>query len=116
MTTTKTMQVPDDIHKVASAADAGKEGRSLPLMTKYEFDEVIGLRTMHLSKGAPPLVDLPANFKITTNLQLREIALQELERNRLPYIIKRPMPHGKTEYIRVEDLDLVAVRHLFRRR
>lgn len=112
----KGQAIADDVVKVAAAIDGGTEMRSLPLMTKYEFDEVIGLRTMHLSKGAPPLVDMPADFKITSNMQLREVALRELESRRLPYIIKRPMPHGKAEYVRVEDLDLTAVRHLFRRR
>ena len=29
--------------------------KSLPMMTKYEFNQIIGLRTMHLARGAIPL-------------------------------------------------------------
>ena len=85
---------------------------SLPWMTKYEFDQVIGLRTMHLSKGAVPFVDLPPDFAIKSNMELRNIAIQELKAQRLPYIIERPMPDKKSEFWNVKDLNLQSVRHL----
>jgi DNA-directed RNA polymerase I, II, and III subunit RPABC2 len=81
-------------------------------MTKYEFNQIIGLRTMHLARGAIPFVT--TNGAIERNMNLRAIALQELRENKLPYMIKRPMPNGKAEYWNVNDLSLVAVRHLLR--
>jgi DNA-directed RNA polymerases I, II, and III subunit RPABC2 len=102
----------DDIQKVR-AADRSLY-RSLPFMTKYEFNQLVSLRTLHLAKGAPPLVELPENFTAKTNMELRTIALRELKEKKMPYIVKRPMPNGKTEYWRVDELDLVAVQHLFR--
>lgn len=87
---------------------------SLPWMTKYEFDQIIGLRTMHLSKGAVPFVDMPENFSIKSNIELRKIAIEELLAGRLPYIIERPMPDKKSEYWRVKDLSLQAIRHMIR--
>ena len=60
------MNIPDEIQKVREA-DVTKY-RSKPLMTKYEFDQLIGLRTTHLSRGAVPFVELPENFKIHSNL------------------------------------------------
>jgi len=45
---------------------------------------------------------------------LRVIAQKELLEGRLPYIVKRTLPTGKVEYWRVKDLDLSAVRPLFR--
>lgn len=104
--------VTDDYQKIKNA-DRSKY-RSLPVMTKYEFDQVIGLRTMHLSKGAIPLVDIPEDFKIQTNMELRDIALRELADGKLPYTIKRMMPNGKPEYWDVKDLSLVAVQHMMR--
>lgn len=104
--------IADDYQKIKNA-DRSKY-RSLPLMTKYEFDQVIGLRTMHLSKGAIPLVDIPEDFKIKRNMELRDIALQELAEGKLPYTIKRMMPNGKPEYWDVKDLSLVAVTHMMR--
>jgi DNA-directed RNA polymerases I, II, and III subunit RPABC2 len=102
----------DDISKVRSADRSTY--RSMPVMTKYEFDQLIGLRTMHLARGAPPLVDVPEDYKIHSNMELRNIAIRELKEKKMPYIVKRPMPNGKTEYWRVEDLDLIAVTELMR--
>lgn len=88
---------------------------SLPWMTKYEFDQLIGLRTMHLSKGAVPFVELPADYSIKTNMELRQVAIRELVEGKLPYVIERPMPDKATsEYWPVKELSLQAVRHMIR--
>lgn len=108
------MNINDEVQKVRDA-DVSKY-RSLPLMTKYEFDQLIGLRTTHLSRGAVPFVKLPDDFKIKSNMELRQIALMEMREGKLPYIIKRPMPFGKPEfeYWKIKDLDLSSVRNLLR--
>jgi len=87
---------------------------SRPFLTKYEFNQIISLRTLHLSKGAIPLVELPPDFQIEANMDLRKIALEELLDNKLPYAVKRKMPNGKIENWRLADLSLIAVRHLLR--
>jgi len=86
---------------------------SKPIMTKYEFNQVISQRTTMLAHGAIPLVDVN-NYKIKSNIELREIALNELSQGKVPFIIKRPMPNNKFELYRVKDLDLVAVIHMFK--
>ncbi len=101
----------DDYNKVVANLD--KQKISKPIMTKYEFDQVISLRTNQLALGAQAFIDITAK-KIASNMQLREVALQELMEGKLPYIIKRPLPNGKFEYYRVRDLDLVAVQHMMR--
>lgn len=85
---------------------------SLPIMTKYEFNLLIGLRTVHLSRGAQIFVEIPENYKIRTNMELREIAIRELKEKKLPYTIKRKMPNGKIEYWPVSKLNLNVVRHM----
>lgn len=100
----------DDASKVFDADTS--EYKSLPYMTKYEFDQVIGLRTVHLSRGAPPHVDLPHDFKVKTNMKLREVAIQELIEKKLPFIVKRTMPNGRMEYWPVSNLDLLRVKFL----
>lgn len=87
---------------------------SLPWMTKYEFDQVIGLRTMHLAIGAQPFVNMPDDFTIKSNMELRQIALQELKEKKLPYIVKRPMPNGEAEYWPVDKLNLETVEYMMR--
>ena len=97
-----------------ATATTTTERKSRPFLTKYEFNQVIGLRTTHLSKGAPALVELPDDFKIKSNMDLRAVALRELVEGQLPYIVKRQMPNGKYEQWKLSELDLTAVRHLLR--
>lgn len=104
--------IQDDIQKIR-AADRSTYV-TLPWLTKYEFDQVIGLRTMQLSKGAVPFVKLPPGFSIKSNMELRKVAIDELKQARLPYMIKRPLPSGKAEYWPVDELALDAVVHLMR--
>lgn len=106
------MNIQDDILKVRSADI--KEYRSSPVMTKYEFNQIISLRTTHLSRGAIPLVTLPDNFNIESNMELRRIAMMELREGKVPYLVKRVLPNNKTEYWKVKQMDLSAVRNLMR--
>ena len=103
--------VADDIEKIFNRDT--KSYVSKNIMTKYEFNQLIGLRTMHISRGAPPLVDV-GNLHVKSNMDLRAVAIRELMEGKLPYMVKRAMPNNKTEYWAVSDLDLVAVRHLLR--
>jgi hypothetical protein len=48
-------------------------------------------------------------------MELRNIALQELEEGRLPYIIERVLSNKKKEYYRICDLNLVAIRDRMRK-
>lgn len=112
MAQTNSLVILDDVQKVKTAIEQQKNYITLPWMTKYEFDQVIGLRTMHLSKGALPLVPLPEGFRIQGNMELRKIAMQELEQKRLPYMIKRPLPNGRVEYWPVSSLSLTAVEYM----
>ena len=86
---------------------------SKPLMTKYEFNMIIGCRTNQLSLGAFPFVDT-SDIKIKSNTQLREIALKEFNENRLPFMIKRILPNNKIEYYRIKDMDLTHIKDMIR--
>ena len=101
----------EDYNKIMAALD--KEKLSKPIMTKYEFDQIISLRATQLALGAQAFVDT-SGLKIQSNMVLRQIALQELREGKLPYIIKRPLPNNKFEYYRIRDLNLVAVQHMMR--
>ena len=60
-------------------------------MTKYERARVIGTRALQLSMNAPPLVDIAGE---TDPLRIAQI---ELEKNRIPIIIRRHLPDGSYE-------------------
>ena len=72
---------------------------SRPIMSKYEKTKVIGIRTQQIAGGASTLVSVPAGV---TNP--RDIAIAELEQNKLPFVIVRTMPSGIKEYWKVKDM------------
>jgi len=49
--------------------------------------------------------------EIKSNMDLRKIALEELKQNKIPFIIKRPLPNGRYEFIRIKDLNLSAIKY-----
>jgi DNA-directed RNA polymerase subunit K/omega len=107
-------------YKTNNIEDSGKVLESLNnkkisklIMSKYEFDNIIGLRTIQLANGSPPFIK-KYNAKIKSNMELRAIALEELKEGKLPFIIERPLPNNKKEYVRVRDLDLIAIRDRMR--
>lgn len=66
------------------------------ILTKYEKAKVLSDRTEQLSSGAVSLI----NKKLTNTL---EIAEEELEQNKIPFIIKR-LINNNYEYWKLEDL------------
>lgn len=102
-------QLIDESSKIMASLDKPKISKLI--MTIYEFNQIIGLRTTQLSLGAIPFVKIENNIK--SNIELRKIAVEELKQGKLPLIIKRPLPNNKFEFVRVRDLDLVRVKYLF---
>jgi DNA-directed RNA polymerase subunit K/omega len=105
---TYTKEPFDECNKILASLDKNKISKLI--MTKYEFNAIVSLRTSQLSLGAIPFVDI--TYDIKSNMDLRKIALEELKQNKLPYIIKRPLPNNKYEYIRIKDLNLNAVKYM----
>ena len=70
-----------------------------PVLTKYERARLIGVRATQLANGAQPLVSMP-----NTVINELIIADEELKQKKLPFIIRRPMPNGGSEYWKLKDL------------
>lgn len=98
----------DECGKVLASLDKPKISKMI--MTKYEFDAIISLRTTQISLGAIPFVEINDNIK--SNMDLRKIAIKELKENKIPYIIKRPLPNNKYEYVRIKDLNMSAIKYM----
>lgn len=110
---TYTKQPFEECGKVLASLDKPKVSKLI--MTRFEFNTIISLRTSHISLGAMPFIEIKEDMsdKIKSNMDLRKIALEELKQNKIPYIIKRPLPNNKHEYVRVKDLNLSAVKYMF---
>jgi DNA-directed RNA polymerase I, II, and III subunit RPABC2 len=88
VTRNKSGIVVDELHK------------TIPLLTKYEKTRILGQRAKQIETGAMPLVQVPPNI-IDSYL----IAKLELAQNKIPFIIRRPLPNGGMEYWYVSDLE-----------
>jgi DNA-directed RNA polymerase subunit K/omega len=62
----------------------------------------LGLRITQLNEGAKPLTEI--NHHIIDN---HIIAEKELVEKKLPFIIMRPLPNGKKEYWKLQDLEYI---------
>lgn len=77
--------------------------RTAPYLTKYERARVLGQRAKQIEFGAKPLVKLPENV-----IDGRVIAELELLQKKIPFIIRRPLPNGASEYWNLRDLDMIS--------
>lgn len=76
--------------------------QTMPFLTKYEKTRVLGQRAKQLNQGAQPLI--PVDKKIIDGYLIAQL---ELQQKALPFIIRRPLPGGKSEYWRLADLELI---------
>ena len=77
--------------------------KTLPYLTKYERTRVLGQRAKQINAGATPFVKVPENV-----IDGYLIAELELNQKRIPFIIRRPLPNGGSEYWNVRELDNIA--------
>ena len=73
-----------------------------PIMTKFEYTRILGIRTKQLNSGAKPFVKVPEGI-----VDGYLIAEKELREKKLPFIIKRPIPNGGCEYWNIKDLEII---------
>lgn len=76
--------------------------KTMPFLTKYEKTRILGQRAKQLNQGAQPLI--PVDKKIIDGYLIAQL---ELQQKALPFIIRRPLPGGKSEYWRLSDLELI---------
>jgi DNA-directed RNA polymerase subunit K/omega len=88
VTRNKNGVIVDELHK------------TIPILTKYEKTRILGQRAKQIECGAIPLVQVPPNI-IDSYL----IAKLELAQQKIPFIIRRPLPNGGMEYWYVSDLE-----------
>ena len=77
--------------------------RTIPHLTKYERARILGQRAKQIECGATPFIKVPENV-----IDGYLIAVLELNQGRIPFIIRRPMPNGGSEYWKVGDLENIA--------
>ena len=78
-------------------------------LTRYEFVRIIGERVLQLTKGAKPLIK---KSKESEDLTYKEIALEELKTNMIPFKIRR-FVKDHYEIWKIEELNKKHLEPLF---
>ena len=76
--------------------------KTVPFVTRYEETRIIGERAQQLESGSKPFIEVKPNV-IDSYL----IALEEYKQKKIPFIIRRPLPNGGSEYWRLADLEQI---------
>ena len=76
--------------------------KTIPFLTKYEKTRIIGQRAKQINSGAKPFIKVPENV-----IDGYLIAELELQLKRIPFIIRRPLNNGGSEYWNLKDLEIV---------
>ena len=86
-----------DYQDIMKSYDPSKN-KTKPILSKYEKVKILGIRTEQLQRGSEPLVKWEKEFNP------REIAVEELNQKKTPFMICRRLPDNTKEYFRLEDL------------
>ena len=78
--------------------------KTLPILTRYEQAKIIGLRAKQINAGSNPLIDVPDSM-----IDGITIAQEEFKQKKMPFIIRRPLPNGSSEYWKMEDLEILEL-------
>lgn len=88
-------------------ADAVKQPRrTRENFTKYEFTALMSIRAQQLAEGAKPLVSLDG-LKTNDPMFVWNVARREIEQRKLPFVVRRQMPNGSSEYWSAQELEII---------
>jgi DNA-directed RNA polymerase subunit K/omega len=74
--------------------------KTQPILSKYEKTKILGQRAKQINMGSKPYIDVKSNI-----IDGYLIAQLELKEKKIPVIIYRPLPGGKSEYWKLSDLE-----------
>ena len=79
---------------------------TLPYYYKYEQVTAIATRAQQLAEGARPLVSIEGMVTSAPDF-VWKVAEKELHEKRLPFILHRRIPNGKSEYWSTNELSVM---------
>ncbi len=92
----------DEVHEPQEIEVPGKGKIQIgpPTLTRFEKARIVGARTLQLSMGAPPFIEIPSSAR--TSL---DIAMVELEKRAIPIVIRRRLPNGDYQNLPIDFFD-----------
>lgn len=90
----------------SEVADVVKQPRTTrEYFTKYEFTTLLATRAQQLAEGAKPLASLDG-LKTSDPMFVWNLARREIEQRKLPFIIRRQMPNGESEFWSAQEMEV----------
>jgi DNA-directed RNA polymerase subunit K/omega len=83
--------IDDELHK------------TIPILTKYEKTRILGQRAKQLETGSQTFINPYPEGVVDSYL----LSQMEFDRGLIPFIIRRPLPGGKSEYWCLNDLEKI---------
>lgn len=71
------------------------------IMTKYERTSIVGVRMEQLAYGAPSTLSIEQLKKYNN---IKDIANEELNQKKIPFMLLRTLPNKSQEYWRISDM------------
>jgi len=78
--------------------------KTIPILTKYERARILGQRAKQINSGASIFVNMDDSDDMYDGYL---IAQRELLEKKIPFIIRRPLPGGGSEYWKLKDLEII---------
>tara|TARA_B100001094_G_scaffold92586_1_gene88484 strand:+ start:6304 stop:6660 length:357 start_codon:yes stop_codon:yes gene_type:complete len=79
-----------------------KNYKTMPVLNKYEKTRIISERAQQLANGSISFLQNPEAYN-----SVHDIAIQELNQKKLPFIIKRKVSMNQYELWKLEDLLII---------
>ena len=104
--TAYTMEHPnvDPVYRTQVTESVKQPRITRPYYTKYEYTALIAMRAQQIAEGAKPLVALDG-LKSSDPMFVWNVAKREVEQQKLPFIVRRLMPDGTSEFWSVSELE-----------
>lgn len=74
--------------------------------TKYEYTVLLATRAQQLAEGAKPLISLEG-FRTSDPMFVWNVAKREIQERKLPFIIRRQLPNGTSEFWSAQELETI---------
>lgn len=74
--------------------------------TKYEYTALVAMRAQQIAEGAKPLVSLDG-LKASDPMFVWNVAKREVEQQKLPFMVRRQLPNGTSEYWSAQELEMM---------
>ena len=76
-----------------------------PYFTKYEYTVLLASRQQQIAEGAKPLVSLDG-LRTSDPQFLDQVVKREIEQRKLPFMVRRQLPNGTSEYWSAQELEM----------